>query len=180
MRRTTFHRASLAATTLLLLAGCGSQGGGGDQGGGAVSPAPTASPSATPTADPAPTPSATPSSGTGSGGSSGGCTPLTSELTAADSGRTYCLAKGGTLRITLTGTAQRPWTKIVTGGDTGALKPVNYGIMLRGGDAGAAYQAVAAGTVTLTSSRPLCAQPTAPGRVSCKAVQGWRVTVRVA
>lgn len=183
MRRTTFHRASLAAATLLLLAGCGSGSGGGDQGGGAVSPAPTARPSATPTAgttpSPTATPSTTPSSGAGAGGSSGGCTPLTAELTAADSGRTYCLAKDGTLRITLTGTAQRPWTKIAVGGDTGALKPVNYGIMLRGGDAGAAYQAVAAGTVTLTSSRPLCAQPTAPGRVSCKAVQGWRVTVRV-
>ncbi|MEU2773986.1 hypothetical protein ABZ646_13855 [Streptomyces sp. NPDC007162] len=184
MRRTTFHRASLAATTLLLLAGCGSQGGG-DQGGGAVSPAPTASPSATPTGTTTPsptasaTPSATPSSGTGAGGSSGGCTPLTSELTAADSGRTYCLARHGTLRITLTGTSQRPWEKIAVGGDTGALKPVNYGIMLRGGDAGAAYQAVAAGTVTLSSTRPLCAQPTAPGRVSCKGIQEWRVLVRV-
>ncbi|WP_046730538.1 hypothetical protein [Streptomyces humi] len=177
MRRTTFHRASLATATLLLLAGCGSQGGGGDKGSGAVSPSPTASPTAS--ASPSATLSTTPSAGTGAGGSSGGCAPLTSELTAADSGRTYCLAQDGTLRITLTGTGQRPWTKIAARGDTGALKPVNYGIMLRGGDAGAAYQAVAAGTVTLTSTRPLCAQPTAPGQVSCKAIEEWHVTVRV-
>ncbi|MCG7207000.1 hypothetical protein [Streptomyces arenae] len=169
MRRTTFHRASLAAATLLLLAGCGSQGGGGDKGSGAVSPSPTASPTASPSA------SATPSAG----GSSAGCTPVTSELTAADRGRTYCLAKDGTVRITLAGTEQRPWTKITAGGDTAALKPMNYGIMLRGGDAGAAYQAVAAGTVTLTATRPLCAQPTAPGQVSCKAIEEWHVTVRV-
>ncbi|MEU2423046.1 hypothetical protein ABZ619_18830 [Streptomyces sp. NPDC007851] len=173
MRRTTFHRASLATATLLLLAGCGSQGGGGDKGSGAVSPSPTASTGASAT----PTPSATPAPSTG--GSTAGCTPVTSELTAADRGRTYCLAKDGTLRITLTGTEQRPWTKITAGGDTTALKPINYGIMLRGGDAGAAYQAVAAGSVTLRATRPLCAQPTAPGQVSCKAIEEWHVTVRV-
>ncbi|MFD8721601.1 hypothetical protein ACFV2H_27345 [Streptomyces sp. NPDC059629] len=169
MRRMTFHRASLATATLLLLAGCGSQSGGDGKGSGAVSPTPTAS---------SPGTSAGASPGPSASGSSGGCTPLTSELTAADSGRTYCLAKNGTLRITLTGTEQRPWKKIAEAGDTGALKPMNYGIMLRGGDAGAAYQAIAAGTVTLTSTRPLCAEPTAPGQVSCKGIQEWHVTVK--
>ncbi|MFD4597845.1 hypothetical protein ACFWPQ_07360 [Streptomyces sp. NPDC058464] len=167
MRRTTFHRASLAAASLLLLAGCGSQGGGGDKGSGAVSPKPTPTPSATST----PTPSTS--------GSSAGCTPVTSELTTADSGRTFCLAQDGTLRITLDGTEQRPWKKITAAGDTGALKEINYGIMLRGGDAGSAYQATAAGTVTLSATRPLCAEPTAPGGVSCKGIQEWQVTVRV-
>ncbi|GGM90523.1 hypothetical protein [Streptomyces fuscichromogenes] len=167
MRRTTFHRATLAAATLLLLAGCGSQSGGGDKGSGAVSPKPTPTPSTTST----PTPSA--------GGSSAGCTPLTAELTAADSGRTFCLAQDGTFRVTLTGSEQRPWKKIGTAGDTTALKPVNYGIMLRGGDAGAAYQAAAAGTVTLSTTRPLCAEPTGSGQVSCKGIQEWQVTVRV-
>ncbi|MEV6765295.1 hypothetical protein AB0N16_32575 [Streptomyces sp. NPDC051105] len=169
MRRTTFHRAALAAASLLLLAGCGSQSGGGDKGSGAVSPKPTPTP--TPTATSTPTPSAS--------GSSAGCTPLTSELTTADSGRTFCLAQDGTFRVTLTGSEQRPWKKITTGGDTAALKPMNYGIMLRGGDAGAAYQAAAAGTVTLSATRPLCAEPTAPGGVSCKGIQEWQVTVRV-
>jgi putative hemolysin len=147
MRRTTFHRTSLAAASLLLLAACGSQSGGGDKGSGAVSPKPTP--------------------------------PLTSELTAADSGRTFCLADGGTLRATLTGSEQRPWKKITEAGDTAALEETNYGIMLRGGDAGSAYRAVGAGTVTLSSTRPLCAQPTAPGGVSCKGIQEWQVTVRV-
>ncbi|MEU9455241.1 hypothetical protein [Streptomyces sp. NPDC048277] len=166
MRRTTFHRASLAAATLLLLAGCGSQSGGEGKGSGTVSSSPTAS---------GPTTSASPSASA----SSGSCTPLTSELTTADSGRTFCLAQDGTLRITLSGSEQRPWKKIAAAGDTGALKPMNYGIMLRGGDAGAAYQAVAAGTVTFSATRPLCAEPTAPGQVSCKGIQEWHVTVQV-
>ncbi|MER6080150.1 hypothetical protein [Streptomyces sp. NPDC001833] len=165
MRRTTFHRTSLAAASLLLLAACGSQSGGDDKGSGAVSPKPTPTPTSTPS------PSA--------GGSSAGCTPLTSELTAADSGRTFCLAHDGTLRVTLTGSEQRPWKKIAEAGNTAALKETNYGIMLRGGDAGSAYRAMAAGTVTLSSTRPLCAQPTAPGGVSCKGIEEWRVTVRV-
>ncbi|MEU6194990.1 hypothetical protein [Streptomyces sp. NPDC047061] len=164
MRRTTFHRASLAAASLLLLAGCGSQGGGGDKGSGAVSPKPTPTP--TPSVTSTPTPSA-------------GCTPVTSELTTADSGRTFCLAQDGTLRITLDGTEQRPWKKITAAGDTAALKEINYGIMLRGGDAGSAFQAAAAGTVTLSATRPLCAEPTAPGGVSCKGIQEWQVTVKV-
>ncbi|MEV5957411.1 hypothetical protein AB0M11_27205 [Streptomyces sp. NPDC051987] len=177
MRRTTFHRATLATASLLLLAGCGSQSGGGDKGSGTVSPtSPSASASVSASASasasgPASTPTA--------GGSSAGCTPLTSELTTADSGRTVCLARGGTLRITLDGTERRPWQKIAAAGDTGALQEVNYGIMLRGGDAGSAYRAVAAGTVTLSATRPLCAEPTAPGQVSCKGIQEWHVTVRV-
>jgi putative hemolysin len=165
MRRTTFHRTSLAAASLLLLAACGSQSGSGDKGGGAVSPKPTP----TPTSSPSPSVS----------GPAAGCTPLTSELTAADSGRTFCLAQGGTVRVTLTGSEQRPWKKITEAGDTAALTETNYGIMLRGGDAGSAYRATAAGTVTLSSTRPLCAQPTAPGGVSCKGIQEWRVTVKV-
>ncbi|MGW3447398.1 hypothetical protein [Streptomyces sp. NPDC001076] len=167
MRRTTFHRASLAAASLLLLAGCGSQSGGGDKGGGEVSPKPTTTPTSASPSAPA------------TGGSSAGCTPLTAELTAADSGRAFCLAQGGTLRITLTGSEQRPWKKIAAAGDTAALKEINYGIMLRGGDAGSAYRAVAPGTVTLSSTRPLCAQPTSPGGVSCKGIQEWKVIVKV-
>ncbi|MGY4983114.1 hypothetical protein ACWCYL_39245 [Streptomyces sp. 900105755] len=167
MRRTTFHRTSLAAASLLLLAACGSQSGSGDKGGGEVSPKPTTTPASASPSAPA------------TGGSSAGCTPLTGELTAADSGRAFCLAKDGTLRVTLTGSEQRPWKKIAAAGDTGALKEINYGIMLRGGDAGSAYRAVAPGTVTLSSTRPLCAQPTAPGGVSCKGIQEWRVIVKV-
>ncbi|MFG2938518.1 hypothetical protein [Streptomyces sp. NPDC048282] len=155
MRRTTFHRASLAAATLLLLAGCGSQSGGGDKGSGAVSPSPTAS---------------SPSASTG-------CDSGTGQLTAADNGRTVCLEVGGQLRLGLDGSKQRPWKAVTATGS--ALKATNSGIVLQPGDASAAYDAVAAGTATLSSSRPLCAQPTAPGQVSCKAIEEWHVTVRV-
>ncbi|MFG3287892.1 hypothetical protein ACGF3G_03650 [Streptomyces sp. NPDC048179] len=170
MRRTTFHRASLAVATLLLLAGCGSQSGGGDKGSGAVSPSPTASsPSAS-------SPSAS-SPGTASPSASTGCDSGTGELTAADNGRTVCLAVGGQLRLGLDGSKQRPWKAVTATGS--ALKATNSGIVLQPGDASAAYDAVAAGTATLSSSRPLCAQPTAPGQVSCKAIEEWHVTVRV-
>ncbi|MFF4898332.1 hypothetical protein [Streptomyces sp. NPDC001068] len=161
MRRTTVHRTSLAAATLLLLAGCGSQSGNTDRGSGALSPSP--SPSA-------------PAGSPGPSGPSGSCTPLTSELTAADHG-TVCVAVGGQVRLTLDGTRQRPWKAVTASGD--ALRAGNAGIVLQPGDASAAYTAVAPGTVTLTSSRPLCAEPTTPGGVSCKAVQEWQVTVRV-
>ncbi|MFJ3794773.1 hypothetical protein ACIPSJ_00625 [Streptomyces sp. NPDC090088] len=165
MRRTTFHRASLAAATLLLLAGCGSQSGSGDKGSGAVSPSPSAS-----------SPSAS-SPGTASPSASTGCVSGTGELTAADNGRTVCLAVGGQLRLGLDGSRQRPWKAVTATGS--ALKATNSGIVLQPGDASAAYDAVAAGTATLSSSRPLCAQPTAPGQVSCKAIEEWHVTVRV-
>ncbi|MET9082691.1 hypothetical protein ABZX77_12465 [Streptomyces sp. NPDC004237] len=160
MRRTTFHRASLAAATLLLLAGCGSQSGGDDKGSGAVSPSPSAS-----------------SPGASSPSASTGCDSGTGELTAADNGRTVCLAVGGQLRLGLDGSKQRPWKAVTATGS--ALKATNSGIVLQPGDASAAYDAVAAGTATLSSSRPLCAQPTAPGQVSCKAIEEWHVTVRV-
>ncbi|MFE3162804.1 hypothetical protein [Streptomyces sp. NPDC059224] len=168
MRRTTVHRASLAAATLLLLAGCGSQSGSTDQGSGTVSSSPSSPSSPTPGG-----PAASPSQS----GSTGGCTPATSELTAADDRATVCVAVGGTLRLTLDGTKQRPWKTVTVSGE--ALRATNGGIVLQPGDASAAYTAVASGTVTLTSSRPLCAEPTAPGGVSCKGIQEWQVTVRV-
>ncbi|MEU8932643.1 hypothetical protein AB0D30_22505 [Streptomyces sp. NPDC048409] len=162
MRRTTVHRTSLAAATLLLLAGCGSQSGHTDQGSGKVS---------------APPPSSGPATGPGASGSPGGCAPRTSELTAADNRGTVCVTVGGQLRLTLDGTRQRPWKAVTVSGD--GLRATNGGIVLQPGDATAAYDAVAPGTVTLTSSRPLCAEPATPGGVSCKGIQEWQVTVRV-
>ncbi|MFG2354117.1 hypothetical protein [Streptomyces sp. NPDC048521] len=152
MRRTTLT--ALAATTLLL-AGCGSQGGGDTGSNGKVSPAPS-----THSPDPA----------TGACGTQ-------AELKAADDGRTVCVTKGGEVRLTLDGTRARPW-KPVSASGTG-LEGINAGFVLQPGDATAAYRAVAAGTVKLSSSRPLCAEPTAPGQVSCKGIQEWTVTVRV-
>ncbi|WP_330458083.1 hypothetical protein OIB37_14960 [Streptomyces sp. NBC_00820] len=186
MRRTTPTATALAAAALLL-AGCGSTGGADARGGGGtVSPsAPTPSPSPSATS-PAPSPSsssssspaspAAPSSSATPPSTGGGCSGH-AELTAADNGRTVCLTKGGELRLTLDGTKGRPWKPVAASG--GALRAINGGIVLLPGDATAAYQAAASGTAHLTSSRPLCAQPTAPGQVSCKGIQDWAVTVRV-
>ena len=149
MRRTT--PLALAAA-VLLLAGCGSQSGGDTGGNSKVSPSASA-----PSSD-------------------GGCAAR-ADLKAADSGRTVCLHKGGELRLTLDGTWARPWKPGAASG--AALEPINSGIVILPGDATAAYRAVEAGTVKLTSSRPLCAEPTAPGQVSCKGIEEWTVTVKV-
>lgn len=149
MRPTNPHPVLALAALTLLLAGCGTQGTDGAGGGGTVSPSPTKH-----TQD---------------------CGPAPAELGAADAGRTYCLATGGVLRLSLDGTAARPWTPVKADGD--GLEAANSGIVLQPGDASAAFRAVSAGTVRLTSSRPLCA--TEPHRMSCKGLQEWTVTVRV-
>ncbi|MET8815220.1 hypothetical protein ABZW47_24855 [Streptomyces sp. NPDC004549] len=107
---------------------------------------------------------------------SGGCADQV-RLTSAAAGKTVCLKRGGELRLTLDGTRSRPWEPVRTSGH--ALTAINAGIVLQPGDATAAYRAAATGTVHLTSSRPLCAQPTKPGGVSCKGIQEFRVTVRI-
>ncbi|MEU2061689.1 hypothetical protein [Streptomyces sp. NPDC013455] len=147
MRRTTPLALAAAA---LLLAGCGSQQEAGSSGKASTPPSPTRS--------------------------AGGCTGQ-AELTAADHGRTVCVAEGGEVRLTLDGTKARPWKPVTVSGP--GLEAINAGFVLQPGDATAAYRAVAPGTVRLTSSRPLCAEPTAPGQVSCEGVQEWAVTVRI-
>ncbi|MEU5597262.1 hypothetical protein [Streptomyces sp. NPDC020298] len=182
MPRTTLHRTFAVAATAaaLLLAGCGSQDGGGEAGSGSVSPTPS-SPSQSQSPSPTPTPSDSASQSTSPSASppssptgSGSCTPRT-QLDATDNGRTVCLAEGQTLRLTLDGTKDRPWKPVTAEG--GALKAANPGFVIQPGDATAAFEAVAPGTAHLTSSRPLCASR--PGQVSCKGIQGWKVTVEV-
>ncbi|RZU37246.1 hypothetical protein EV284_2405 [Streptomyces sp. BK022] len=107
---------------------------------------------------------------------SGGCADQ-ALLTSSATGKTVCLKRGGELRLTLDGTKSRPWQPVRASGH--ALTAINAGLVLQPGDATAAYRAVAAGTVQLTSSRPLCARPTTPDGVSCKGVQEFRVTVRI-
>ncbi|MCX4762465.1 hypothetical protein OG562_16075 [Streptomyces sp. NBC_01275] len=166
MRRTTIHRttfqtfrrttavAALTASALLLV-GCGTEKDGGD----AAGPAPTTVTTAT--------------------GEDCAQTSAESTVTAADDGRTVCLRVGGQLRLTLDGTAQRPWSTVAAAGDADALKAANAGIAVQPGDALAAYEAAKAGTVRLTASRPLCAVATGPGQVSCKGIREWSVTVMV-
>ncbi|MFG2477622.1 hypothetical protein [Streptomyces fagopyri] len=149
MRPTNPHPVLALTALALLLAGCGTQGTDDAGGGGTVSPSPTKHPQ--------------------------DCGTAPAELGTADAGRTYCLATGGVLRLSLDGTAARPWTPVKADGD--GLEAANSGIVLQPGDASAAFRAVSAGTVRLTSSRPLCA--TVPHRMSCKGLQEWTVTVRV-
>jgi hypothetical protein len=156
--RPTTHRTALALAALtLLLAGCGTQAGSEGGGGETVSPPPSSSP-------PSPSPSAP----------SPDCTSA-SELDAADSGSTVCLAVGDTIRISLDGTKSRPWKPVAVDGS--GLEATNSGIVLLPGDASSAYKAVSAGKVRLSSQRPLCATET--GRVSCKGIQEWWVAVLV-
>ncbi|MEU9172386.1 hypothetical protein AB0D34_32140 [Streptomyces sp. NPDC048420] len=154
MRRTT-HRTTLALAALtLLLAGCGTEAGSEGGGSDTVSPPPSSSP---PSGSPSP-----------------GCTAA-SELDAADSGDTVCLAVGDTIRVSLDGTKSRPWKPVTTEGS--GLEATNSGIVLLPGDASSAFKAVSAGQVRLSSQRPLCATET--GKVSCKGIQEWWVAVEV-
>ncbi|MFD3837484.1 hypothetical protein ACFWWC_14620 [Streptomyces sp. NPDC058642] len=139
------RRIATLAVTALLLTGCGSQTGG-DRGGSGDSVSPSPS----------------------------GCTSVP-ELHTADSGRTVCLAVGGTVRVALDGAKNRPWTPVTAEGS--GLKAANSGIVLLPGDANAAFEAVSEGTFRLGSSRPLCA--TGTGRVACQGIQEWWVTVVV-
>ncbi|MET7570913.1 hypothetical protein ABZT04_20800 [Streptomyces sp. NPDC005492] len=149
MRRSILGPSLAVATLALALAGCGTKS---DTGSGSVSPSAS------------PTPSK----------STSGCTAK-ENLAASDTNGTFCLATGHTVRILLDGTTARPWAPVKTAG-TG-LEATNSGILIRPGDASNAYKAVKAGTVKLTSSRPLCA--TAPHKISCKGIQEWSVTVVV-
>lgn len=155
MRHTT---AAVLAATALLLTGCGTQSGGPADG------------------DRSSAPGATGSAGSGAG--PGGACAAEAALTAADTGRTVCVTAGGTVRITLDGTPDRPWSRVTSEG--GALTPTNAGIGAPRGDTIAAYRATAPGTARLNATQPLCATPTAPDQVACLGLREWTVTVRVA
>ena len=150
MRRSILAPSLAVATLALALTGCG--GTKSDTGSGSVSPSSS------------PTPSKSRSA----------CTAKET-LAAADDNGTFCLKTGSTVRILLDGTESRPWAQVKTAG-TG-LEATNSGILIRPGDASNAFKAVSAGTVKLTSSRPLCA--TAAHKISCKGIQERSVTVVV-
>jgi hypothetical protein len=150
MRRSILGPSLAVATLALALTGCG--GTKSDTGSGSVSPSSS------------PTPSKSRSA----------CTAKET-LAATDTNGTFCVTTGNTVRILLDGTTTRPWAPVKTVGS--GLKATNSGILIRPGDASNAYEAVSAGTVKLTSSRPLCA--TAAHKVSCKGIQEWSVTVVV-
>ncbi|WP_329315983.1 hypothetical protein [Streptomyces sp. NBC_01262] len=155
MRRISPHiPLAVAGSALLLLTGCGTQTGTAGAGSVAASPSPSPSSSAT----------------------KAGCTEEKA-LTAADNNSTVCVTKGGQVRLTLDGTADKPWAAVEVSGS--ALTPVNAGIGAPVGDKVSAYRAASDGKVTLTSSRPMCAKAK-PGQMQCKALMTWMVTVVVA
>ncbi|MFF3465657.1 hypothetical protein ACWCQN_15110 [Streptomyces sp. NPDC001984] len=158
MRRTTLHGTTVTAAAVLLLMGCTTDGGGGHASSGSTA------------VSSSPTPSA-------SHPSNGACTSAVM-LNVDDNGRVLCLTRGGQVRISLDGTKERPWKPVAISG-SGVLRPINAGIVIMPGDVNVAYEAIASGTTTLTSSRPLCASPSSPGQVSCLGIQDWTVTVRV-
>jgi hypothetical protein len=150
---------AVAGSALLLLTGCGTQTG--DTGAGSVAASPSPSPSS-------------PSSPSGSA-TKAGCT-AEKALTAADNNSTVCVTKGGQVRLTLDGTADKPWAAVEVSGS--ALTPVNAGVGAAAGDTVSAYRAASDGKVTLTSTRPMCAKAK-PGQMQCKALMTWMVTVVV-
>ena len=171
MRRTIPHTTVALAALTLALAGCGGQT---DSGKGGDSTSVSSSPSPTPTSTPTPSPSPKTSLPAPPQTSPADCARA-STLDVADSGHTVCLAVGETVRISLDGTAKRPWKPVSAKGS--GLEAVNSGFVLLPGDASAAFKAVAAGKTRLQSTRPLCA--TQAGRVSCMGIQEWWVTVVV-
>ena len=144
---------AVAGSALLLLTGCGTQTG--TAGAGSVAASPSLSPSSSATKT--------------------GC-KAEAALTAADNNSTVCVTKGGQVRLSLDGTADKPWAAVEVSGS--ALTPVNAGVGAAAGDTVSAYRAASDGKVTLTSSRPMCAKAK-PGQMQCKALMTWMVTVVV-
>ncbi|MGW3289114.1 hypothetical protein ACWDR3_31200 [Streptomyces sp. NPDC001002] len=160
IHRTTPALALTALTALtFVIAGCGTDSGGDEGSAGSVSPS-TAATSPTPES-PTPDPSQ--------------CAAVSGSLGADDSGRTVCLSTGQVVRVELDGTADRPWKALTADGS--GLEATNSGFVMQPGDANAAYKAVSTGKIRLSSTRPLCGAES--GRISCKGIQEWWVTVVV-
>lgn len=157
IRRTTLTLSALTVTVTIALAGCADRSDTGEGGGNSVSAPSTTSPTTGPNVSPSASPTTSPTP------SPTGC-PATTTLGARDSGRTVCLTVGDTVRVSLDGTSERPWKPLTASG--AGLEATNSGIVLRPGDASAAFEAVSAGRTRLESTRPLC--DAQPGQVSCR------------
>lgn len=153
----THIRLALPAAILLLLAGCNQATPNGSRSSGGTTPGPISAPPAPPSTDAA------------------GC-PTTLTVTAADGGRTVCVAVGGTVTVTTPTSQVGQWVGFDSTG--AALAPLTS-TPPAGPDTTVlgAYRAVAAGTATLESARRAC--PPQSGAISCHALTQWRVTVQV-
>lgn len=95
-------------------------------------------------------------------------------LTQADSGRTICVVWGQPLEIYLQGSDTDMWTPIVGSGTALQIAPNGKGTLMRGVTAGF-FVAAAAGSQTLTSSRPTCSG----SGVKCAGPTHFTITVIV-
>src|SRR5262245_31279544 len=160
----------------LLLGGCAQTGantaGGSAPTSGPTGTAPATSPAVTPTAPPEP-------SNTGSQppdqvDTSGCHRNLVLTETAS---RSYCVSLGGTVTLTLHGTADQRWAAVKLGGTALSEVPVS-GIPPIGPSVTTLYRAVQVGSATLSSARPLCPPPS-PGSAACLGMLAFQVTIRV-
>jgi hypothetical protein len=169
---------ALLTAALLLLAGCAQAGtgsGGGSPANGSATSAPPTGANVTPTIPLPPEPSlGIPTQGPDQVDASGCHRNLVLTETAH---ATYCVNLGGTVTLTLNGTADQRWQPVKLGGTALTDVPMS-GIPPIGPSITTLYKAVQTGTATLTSARPLC-PPAKPGSASCLGMQAFQVTITV-
>ena len=147
MRSPSRFALPVASAALLLLAACGSAA---RTGGGA---GPTTAPST----------------------DAAGC-PTQLTITAADNGRTTCVALGGTVLVTSPTAQASAWAGPGVAG--GALRPAQTTPPVAAGTTViSAYTAVNPGTAMLSAIYRNC--PPQTGQVSCNSIIAWSATVQV-
>jgi hypothetical protein len=106
-------------------------------------------------------------------------------ITAADGGKSFCVARGTAVTVLLKGTAARKWAPIHT--SPAILAPHASGeLMLALGVTGASFVATQPGVAVITSGRPACGPGVPPGdsasgtgTMTCDAIIAFRVNVTV-
>jgi hypothetical protein len=147
-----------------VIAGCGQQ----HPGSGPAAPAPSASPSH-PVA--------------GCANASPAAHPSKLTITAADNGRSFCVARGTSVTVFLKGAQVRKWSTIRA--SSTVLQPrANGELTLPIGVTGASFAAVQPGTAIISSGQPACGPPngsssSGSGTLECGAILVFRVTVTV-
>jgi hypothetical protein len=143
----------VASAALLLLAACNSAA----RPGGGGSTTPSGAPPTAPSSDAA------------------GC-PTQLTITAADNGRTACVALGGTVLLTSPTPQANAWAGPGVAG--GALRPAQTTPPVPAGTTViSAYTAVNPGTAILSAIYRNC--PPQTGAVSCNSIIAWSATVQV-
>jgi hypothetical protein len=99
------------------------------------------------------------------------------DLNDTDNGKTACVTRGGTVTVSLTGAAGQEWASPQTS-PAGVLTAAALSYSAPPYTMARAFNAVAAGTAQIMSSRSACPPPS-PGSVACHALVSFRVTVTV-